>query len=242
MAEKKYYWLKLKRDFFKRHDIKIIEAMPNGKEYSLFYLKLLCESVDHEGSLRFSEQIPYSEEMLATITDTNIEIVEKAIQVFTQFNMMEIMDNGTFFMREVEKMIGSETEWAEKKRAYRDSQKQIEDNSRTMSSMEKTESDKRQRQIQSTESDIESDTDSIGSCPAYTSEEMIKTICDQEGYTFVDSKQIWNQIYENGTQIRDLKAYLRKVNEAERSKHQINSFSGDPTHSPDFLNSLVNRF
>ena len=59
MAEKKYYWLKLKRDFFKRHDIKIIEAMPNGKEYSLFYLKLLCESVDHEGSLRFSEQIPW---------------------------------------------------------------------------------------------------------------------------------------------------------------------------------------
>ena len=58
MAEQKYYWLKLKRDFFKRHDIRIIEAMPNGKDYILFYLKLLCESVDHEGNLRFSEQIP----------------------------------------------------------------------------------------------------------------------------------------------------------------------------------------
>ncbi len=39
MAEKdkKYYWLKLKRDFFKRHDISIIEDMPNGKDY-LFVL------------------------------------------------------------------------------------------------------------------------------------------------------------------------------------------------------------
>ena len=34
----KFYWLKLKRDFFKRHDIQIIEAMPNGKDYVLFYL------------------------------------------------------------------------------------------------------------------------------------------------------------------------------------------------------------
>ena len=33
-GDKRYYWLKLKRDFFKRHDIRIIEEMPNGKDYS----------------------------------------------------------------------------------------------------------------------------------------------------------------------------------------------------------------
>ena len=33
---KRYYWLKLKKDFFKRHDIKIIEEMDNGKDYILF--------------------------------------------------------------------------------------------------------------------------------------------------------------------------------------------------------------
>lgn len=116
---KKYYWLKLQRDFFKRHDIRIIESMPNGKDYLLFYLKLLCESIDHNGNLRFSDQIPYNEDMLATITNTNVDIVRSAITVFTQLNMMELLDDGTFYMSEVEKMIGSETEWAEKKRAYR---------------------------------------------------------------------------------------------------------------------------
>jgi predicted phage replisome organizer len=121
MAEKdkKYYWLKLKRDFFKRHDIRIIEAMPNGKEYILFYLKLLCESVDHEGNLRFSEHIPYNEDMLSTITDTNVDIVKSAVKLFTQLGMMEIMDDGTLFMSEVQKMIGSETYWAEQKRKQR---------------------------------------------------------------------------------------------------------------------------
>ena len=109
-TEKKYYWLKLKRDFFKRHDIQIIESMPNGKDYILFYLKLLCESVDHEGNLRFNEQIPYNERMLSTITNTNIDIVLHAIKVFTDLHMMEVLDDGTYFMSEVEKLIGSATQ------------------------------------------------------------------------------------------------------------------------------------
>ena len=121
MAEKdkKYYWLKLKRDFFKRHDIQIIEDMPNGKDYILFYLKLLCESVDHDGNLRFNAEIPYNEEMLATITRTNIDTIRSAIKVFKQLKMIEILSDGTIYMREVNKMLGSETYWAEKKRLQR---------------------------------------------------------------------------------------------------------------------------
>lgn len=114
--KKKYYWLKLKRDFFKRHDIQIIESMPNGKDYLLFYLKLLCESVDHDGNLRFSDEIPYNEEMLATITNTNVDIVRSAVKIFINLQMMEILDDGTYFMNEVNKMLGSETYWAERKR------------------------------------------------------------------------------------------------------------------------------
>lgn len=106
----KFYWLKLKKDFFKRHDIRIIESMPNGKDYILFYLKLICESLDHDGSLRFSESIPYNEEMLSTITNTNPDVVRSAIKIFTELNMMEIMDDGTYFMKEVNKLIGSSSQ------------------------------------------------------------------------------------------------------------------------------------
>ena len=129
--DKKYYWLKLKRDFFKRHDIRIIEAMPNGKDYILFYLKLLCESVDHDGNLRFSENIPYNESMLATITNTNVDIVRSAVKVFTELGMMEVMDDGTYYMTEVNKMIGSASQDEHTRettrmrvQAYRERQKQ----------------------------------------------------------------------------------------------------------------------
>ena len=120
MAEKKkYYWLKLKRDFFKRHDIRIVEAMPNGKDYILFYLKLLLESIDHEGTLRFSETIPYNEHMLSVVTNTNIDTVKSAMKLFIELNMMTVFDDQTIYMNEVDKLIGSETEWAKKKREQR---------------------------------------------------------------------------------------------------------------------------
>ena len=134
MADKKYYWLKLKRDFFKRHDIRIIEEMPNGKEYILFYLKLLLESIDHEGALRFSETVPYNEQMLSVITNTNVDIVRSAMKMFIELNMMDILDDQTIYMAEVKKLIGFETQWAEKKRKYRDKNLPKEDNVLALSS------------------------------------------------------------------------------------------------------------
>lgn len=119
MAENKYYWLKLKRDFFKRHDIRIIEEMPNGKDYILFYLKMLLESIDHNGELRFNDTIPYNEQMLSVITNTNIDIVRAAMKVFIQLGMIEIFDDETIYMREMQTMIGSESASAERVRKHR---------------------------------------------------------------------------------------------------------------------------
>lgn len=116
MSDKRYYWLKLQKDFFKRNDIQVVESMPNGKDYVLFYLKLLCEATSEEGRLRFSETIPYSPEMLSTITKTNVDIVRSAIKVFQELGMIDVLDDGTYYMTEVEKMIGSETKWAQYKR------------------------------------------------------------------------------------------------------------------------------
>ena len=120
---KKFYWLKLKRDFFKRHDIRIIEEMENGKDYILFYLKMLLESIDHEGELRFSETIPYNEKMLSVITNTNIDIVRSAMKVFIDLKMIEMLDDSTIYMTEVLKLTGSETATAERMRKSRQKQK-----------------------------------------------------------------------------------------------------------------------
>lgn len=118
-GNKRYYWLKLKRDFFKRHDIRIIESQPNGKDYVLFYLKMLVESIDHEGELRFSDAIPYDENMLSVITNTNVDIVRAAMAMFINLHMIELFDDKTIFMSEVERLTGSETAAAVRVRKHR---------------------------------------------------------------------------------------------------------------------------
>jgi len=123
--DKKYFWLKLKKDFFKRHDIQVIESMDNGKDYVLFYLKLLLESVDHQGELRFSDTIPYDDKMLSVITNTNIDTVRSAMRVFYDLGMVELLEDRTIYMQEVEKMLGSETYWAKKKREEREKKEKL---------------------------------------------------------------------------------------------------------------------
>ena len=125
MAEynkEKYYWLKLKRDFFKRHDIQIIEALPNGKDYVLFYLKLMVESIDHDGALRFSDTIPYNAQMLSVVTNTNIDIVRSAIKMLNELGMIEVLDDQTLYLKEVKALIGSQTAGAERRQIQRQNQ------------------------------------------------------------------------------------------------------------------------
>ena len=124
MAEGKYYWLRLDRNFFKRHDIRIIESMENGKEYVLFYMKLLLESIDHEGSLRFNDLIPYNDAMLSTITNTNIDIVRSAVKVFKSLDMLEILDDQTIYITDTQKMLG-EAKSTDRVKRFREKQQTL---------------------------------------------------------------------------------------------------------------------
>lgn len=121
-SEKRFYWLKLKQDFFEQDEIKIVENMSNGKDYIIFLLKLQLKSINTEGHLLFKNAIPYSEEMLATLTNTNIDVVRSALKIFMQLKMVERLDNGTLLMTEVQNLIGGEGQSAERVRRFREKQ------------------------------------------------------------------------------------------------------------------------
>lgn len=124
MAErdsKRFYWLKLKKDFFQQHQIKVLKSLPNGRLYALIYLELLAESTSHNGELRYSQMLPYDTVTLSAVIDEDKENVEKAIETLTNLELVEVLDDGTLFMREIERLIGSETGSAIRKREYRES-------------------------------------------------------------------------------------------------------------------------
>lgn len=120
----KYHWLKLKKDFFRRHDIKILERV-GGERITLLYLKLLCESVDHNGYLRFSSEIPYTAESLSAVMDISGEDMKNALELLKEYKLLEIQEDGTIYMPKVEGMVGSasKNDNAIRQQRYRDRKK-----------------------------------------------------------------------------------------------------------------------
>jgi predicted phage replisome organizer len=136
MAEKKYYWLKLPRNFFGKHYIKILRAKENGELLVLFYMWMLTEAIDHEGRLRYSEDIPYDEEMLAEASGFALHIVTQALQQFTKLQLVITESDGTLFMPKSIEMIGSESASAQRVREYRERKNSKEKKSETVENTE----------------------------------------------------------------------------------------------------------
>lgn len=111
MADKRYYWLKLKEDFFQDEAIEWLEEQENGKEYCLFYLKLCLKSLKDDGKLIRTVGnllIPYSTEKLAEATRTKADTVMVAMQVLQRIGLVEILDDGAIQMLKLQDMVGSE--------------------------------------------------------------------------------------------------------------------------------------
>lgn len=123
MAEKKYFWLKMPRNFFEKHYIKILRAKDNGDLLVMFYIWMITESIDHEGKLRFSEDIPYDAEMLAEASGFALQIVTQALQQFSKLQLVVTESDGTLFLPKSLKMIGSELASAQRVREYREREK-----------------------------------------------------------------------------------------------------------------------
>lgn len=125
----KYYWLKLKEDFFEDDVINWIEEQPNGKDYCLFYLKLCLKSLKSNGLLIRNVGnmlVPYDAKKLSDLTKTDIDTVTVAMDMFRKIGLVEILENGEIFMNQLNTMVGKETDYAEQKRIQRENKKAIE--------------------------------------------------------------------------------------------------------------------
>lgn len=120
MADKrKYYYLKLKESYFDDDAIVLLESMPDGILYSNILLKLYLKSLKNGGKLQLDEHIPYTAQMIATLTRQQIGTVERALEIFRQLGLVEQLDSGAFYMTDIELMIGQSSTEAERKRAAR---------------------------------------------------------------------------------------------------------------------------
>lgn len=116
---KKYYYLKLKENFFDSEDMKLLQAMKDGYVYSDILLKLYLQSLRQEGRLMYRGIVPYTPDMIATITNHQVGTVEKAIRTLEQMGFIEILDNGAIYMTDIQNFIGQSSTEADRIRKYR---------------------------------------------------------------------------------------------------------------------------
>lgn len=120
MAEnRKYYFLKLKEDFFDQREIVVLEGSKDGILYVNILLKLYLKSLQHNGKLLLNEQTPLSAEMIALLTRHEVGTVERAMRAFMQLGLVVVQENDIYYMPEIEQMTGKGSSDAERKARYR---------------------------------------------------------------------------------------------------------------------------
>lgn len=90
------HWIKLTTDMFSDEKIRLIEKMPEGDAILVVWIKLLtlAGKTNAGGFIFLAENVPYTEEMFATVLDRPVSTIRLALAVFEQFGMVHAHNNG----------------------------------------------------------------------------------------------------------------------------------------------------
>lgn len=149
MSSKKYYWLKLKDDFFSDPKIKKLRKIAGGDTYTIILQKIMLLSIRDGGVIKFQGIEKTLQEELALILDEDVSNVEIALTFMNSTGLIEQLSEKEFLLPSVPTLIGAEGDSAERMRKLREkksSQNQLPshcDGLVTKSDIEKEKRDKR---------------------------------------------------------------------------------------------------
>ena len=132
---RKYYYLKLKENFFESDEMILLQNMQDGYLYSDILMKLYLKSIKTDGKLMFKDLIPYTPTVLAQVLRHQVGTIEKALKVFLELGLIEILDNGAIYMLDIQNFIGKSSTEADRIRNYRNQIKNAKDGLQTSSGL-----------------------------------------------------------------------------------------------------------
>lgn len=129
MAEpKRYFWLKLHKDFFKRKEIKRLRKIAGGDTYTIIYMEMLLRSIIDEGKLFFDGLEDDFASELALDIDEDEENVKITIQYLLKTGLLEIRSDEEYYLPDTKDSTGCETSVAVRVRRHREKQKALQCN------------------------------------------------------------------------------------------------------------------
>lgn len=126
--EKRYYWLKLKDDFFTDKRIKKLRRIAGGDTYTIIYLKMMMKCMNNDGILEYEGIEDSFADELALDLDEDADNVQVTINFLMRAGLLEEMGENRFLMAEVPELVGSESTSAQRVRDFRNRQKTLQGN------------------------------------------------------------------------------------------------------------------
>jgi predicted phage replisome organizer len=123
--EKRYYWLKFKRDFFDDLRIRKLQKIPGGDTYVLSYIKILTYSIPTSGIIVYQGIFETIEEEIALEINEDAKTVRFVLEYASNHGMLEGMEQGKYFLPYAAENIGTETASAIRMRRLRNSKKKL---------------------------------------------------------------------------------------------------------------------
>ena len=121
---KRYYWLKLKVDWFSDKRIKKLRSIAGGDTHTIIYLKMMLLSLKDEGKLYFEGVEDNFASEIALALDEDTENVKLTLAFLQRHGLIEIGDDDEYQLTEVPTIIGSETASAMRVREHRERKKE----------------------------------------------------------------------------------------------------------------------
>lgn len=138
---KRYYWIKLKTDFFNMDEIDFMMSQKNGAKYVVLYQMLCLLAANKEGRLQHvlgDTLIPYDVHKIQRETKYfSIDTIQIALTLYKKLGLIYIQEDNTITIANYYEMIGSETDSAERMRKNRNKSKYLQKNPKKASHCDK---------------------------------------------------------------------------------------------------------
>lgn len=122
---KRYFWLKLHKDFFQRKEIKRLRKIAGGDTYTIIYLKMLLRSIMSDGKLYFDGLEDDFASELALDLDEKDENVQITIQYLLKSGLLEMCSDEEYYLPDTKDSTGCETAVASRVRKHRERKKAL---------------------------------------------------------------------------------------------------------------------
>ena len=125
---KRYFWLKLHKDFFQRKEIKRLRKIAGGDTYTIIYLKMLLRSIMSDGKLYFDGLEDDFASELALDLDEKEENVQITVAYLIKSGLLEMCSDDEYYLPDAKDNTGTETAVASRVRKHREKRKALQCN------------------------------------------------------------------------------------------------------------------